>query len=107
MTTASAHAPSPNASFDELVRYAEDRFLQMDLEEAEQYYRLALKKQPKNTEIMDIIGEILVEKNNIEAAKQVSYFVFSRHKSQIRSNSRESNFLTFFTFFFLFSVLLV
>jgi predicted Zn-dependent protease len=69
--TASAHAPSPNASFDELVRYAEDRFLQMDLEEAEQYYRLALKKQPKNTEIMDIIGEILVEKNNIEAAKQM------------------------------------
>jgi Tfp pilus assembly protein PilF len=63
--------PNSNATVDQIIHYAEQCLQQMDLDEAERYYRLALKKQPKNTEIMDIIGEILVEKNNVEAAKEV------------------------------------
>jgi Tfp pilus assembly protein PilF len=68
---------SSTRSFDELVRLAEERFQQMDLDEAEKYYRLALKLQPKNTEIMDIIGEILIEKQNFDEAKKASIQISS------------------------------
>jgi tetratricopeptide (TPR) repeat protein len=95
MKPTGAQRPSSTGSFDELVRLAEERFQQMDLDEAEKYYRLALKLQPKNTEIMDIIGEILIEKQKFDDAKKAKILIF-KSKKILEKNVKFSHYYCLF-----------
>lgn len=64
--------PRKDASVQVILDYVMEQLSRFDYPEAEKYARLALQKDNKNTEAMDLLGEILMGKGDFDRAKEVN-----------------------------------
>jgi len=64
--------PRKDASVNVILDYVMEQLARFDYQEAEKYARLALQKDNKHTEAMDLLGEILMGKGDYDMAKEVN-----------------------------------
>ncbi len=64
--------PRKDAPVNVILDYVMEQLARFDYQEAEKYARLALQKDNKNTEAMDLLGEILMGKGDYDRAKEVN-----------------------------------
>lgn|SRR3989338_193091 len=64
--------PRKDAPVNVILDYVMEQLSRFEFQEAEKYARLALQKDNKNTEIMDLLGEVLMGKGDFDRAKEVN-----------------------------------
>jgi tetratricopeptide (TPR) repeat protein len=81
--------PRKDAPVNVILDYVMEQLSRFEFQEAEKYARLALQKDNKNTEIMDLLGEVLMGKGDFDRAKEV--FMKSIQLNPNSGHSKYSN----------------
>lgn len=67
----------PNKDSDHLaslIGSAEKALFEFQYDEALDYYKQALEIDPTNTDVLDAVGEVLIDLGDVENAQQISFF---------------------------------